>query len=104
MLVSLVVKLVKLLEFPNHLFNVPSSASKKQAIFMIDDTVTRTRTAQLFFAVTVQSFYSEKELSCSSPSSDGPKKLNDRNIRMVKRLTENNDRYSSRKTTNKIIH
>ena len=40
MLVSLVVKLVKLLEFLNHLFNLPSRASKKQVIFMIDDIVT----------------------------------------------------------------
>ena len=30
-----------------------------------------------------------------------PKKLNDRNIRMLKRLTKNNGRYSSRETTNK---
>ena len=30
------------------------------------------------------------------------KKLNDRNIRMLKRLTENNNRYSSHETTNKL--
>ena len=30
--------------------------------------ITRTRTAQLFFAVTVQSCYSEKALSCSGPN------------------------------------
>ena len=34
--------------------------------------------------------------------SGGPKKLNDRNIRMLKRFTENNSRYSLRETTNKI--
>ena len=30
--------------------------------------------------------------------SDRPKKLNDRNIRVLKRLTENNARYSSHET------
>ncbi|CAM4834545.1 unnamed protein product, partial [Rotaria magnacalcarata] len=31
-----------------------------------------------------------------------PKKLNDRNVRMLKRLTENDGRYSSREITNKL--
>ena len=31
-----------------------------------------------------------------------PKTLNDRNIRMLKGLTENNDRYSSSETTDKL--
>ena len=34
----------------------------------IAGALARTRTAQLFFAVTAQSCYSEKELSCSRPS------------------------------------
>ena len=34
--------------------------------------------------------------------SDRPKRLNDRNIRMLKRLTENNARYSSYETANKL--
>ena len=34
--------------------------------------------------------------------SDRPKKLSDRNIRMLKCLTENNGRYSSRETTNEL--
>ena len=36
--------------------------------------------------------------------SDRPKKLNDRNIRMLKRLTENSARYSSYETNNKFYN
>ena len=37
---------------------------------MLTIIVIRTRTAQLFFAVTALSCYSEKELSCSGPNRD----------------------------------
>ena len=51
---------------------------------------TRTRTARLLFAVTVQSCYSEKELSCSGPSYD--QRLYYFYIRTVLfRLKKNND-------------
>ena len=35
-----------------------------------EELATRTRTAQLFFAVTALNCYNEKELSCSGPTSN----------------------------------
>ena len=39
-------------------------------LISVSPLLTRTRTAQLFFSVTVQSCYSEKELRCSGPIVD----------------------------------